>query len=336
MTIRPLLQKYLDKLDYFLYKNKLVIGKRPYTWCSIPVPNDYPRQSQTHPSVLFFSEKWNGYHYWLATTPYPYGDIRYENPCIYKSNDAINFLPITRNPILDYPGDSAYNSDPELFFFEDKLYCIVRENDNKNHLREIKLLFSHNGNDWSLPKTLYVSNDENRQLLSPSYIKFKDYHFIFFLNGDAGIGRNGKCVGIEIIASKDLEGTFNLFTFGNFINKNEVNIEPWHFDLFEYDDQLYMILCGRDKSKTTIRNPMFTYLAVSNDYINFKIFPKPIIYYLKSYRPSAYIDNNGVLHILFSIIGSFLKDNSDRNIAHTSVPFIDLLNELNKENIIPE
>jgi hypothetical protein len=73
---------------------------------------------------------------------------------------------------------------------------------------------------------------------------------------------------------------------------------------------------------------METYLAVSGDDIHFKIFSCPIVRHLKSYRPSAYIDEQGVLQLYFSTIGTFLKDGSDRNIAVTSIPFDELLNEL--------
>lgn len=328
MMMKKSLQNILDKYDYCRYKNKIIIGNRSYKWCSIPVPPNYPRQSQTHPSIVFSSAKWNGYSHWMATTPYPDSNTRYENPCIYKSNDSINFLPINKNPILDYPGNYAYNSDPELFFHEDKLFCIVRENENANYLREIKLVSSLDGNDWSLPETIYTSNDENRQLLSPSYIKREEKHLIYFLNGDAGIGRNGKCTGIEIIESNSLNADFKLSALGIFTNKNDVKIEPWHFDLFEYEGRLYMILCGRDKGKITFRNPMYTYLAVSDDYVNFMIFPMPIVKHLKSYRPSAYIDNEGVVCLYFSITGCFFSDNSDRNIAQTLIPFHELLEDV--------
>jgi hypothetical protein len=326
MKIKTRLQTILDKHDYFCHKECIVIGNEEYQWCSIPVPSGYPKQSQTHPAIVFAPQKWNGYSYWIATTPYPDGDVRYENPCIYRSNDSIHFLPIIKNPILDYPGNNAYNSDPELFFHENKLYCIVRENENGNFLREIKLLFSSNGNDWSIPKTIYTSNDETRQLLSPSYLNRNGQHLIYFLNGDAGVGRSGKCTGIEIIKSENSEmSDFKAFALGDFLNKDEAEIEPWHFDLFEYHDRLYMVLCGRDKSKTTWRNPMYTYLAVSEDYVNFRIYRKPVVRYLKSYRPSAYMDNKGILHLYFSVIGRFLKDNSDRNIAKTSLSLKDLL-----------
>lgn len=323
--IKQIFQQLLDQLDYLRYKNKVVIGGADYQWCSIPTPIGYPKQSQTHPSVLFFPEKWQGFSYWLATTPYPDERIEYENPCIYKSNDSVNFSPIDRNPISDCPGKGAYNSDPELFFFERKLYCIVRENENGRYLREIKLLHSSDGNDWSKPLTVYTSNDEDRQLLSPSYVNYQGKHLIYFLNGDAGIGRNGKCTGIEIIESDNLNAGFHFSSKGRFLNQEEVKVEPWHFDLFEHNCRLYMVLCARDRSRRTFRNPMYTYLAVSEDYINFRLYKEPIIRHLKSYRPSAYVDDKGVFHLYFSIIGSFLKDSSDRNIAKTSTPIENLL-----------
>ena len=323
--IKRLLQLLLDRYDYIRYKKRVVIGNIEYYWCDIPVPIDYPKQSQTHPSICFFSEKWRGYSYWLATTPYPEERIEYENPCIYHSNDPAVFYPINQNPILKHPGGAAYNSDPELFLFEDRLYCIVRENENSHYLRDIKLLNSPNGQEWSKPITIYSSNEENRQLLSPSYVRCREKHLIYFLNGDAGIGRNGKCTGLEIAEADDLDASFRFFCNGHFLNQEDVKIEPWHFDLFEYNNRLYMVLCARARNSRALRNPMYTYLAVSEDYINFHIYKKPIIRYLKSYRPSAYVDDKGVFHLYFSIIGSFLKDHSDRSIAWTSVNFNKLL-----------
>ena len=320
-TIKIVFQQLFDRYDYIRYKRQVVIGGGGYHWCDIPVPIGYPKQSQTHPSILFFPEKWREYSYWLATTPYPDGRVEYENPCIYRSNEPTVFSSISRNPIVKCPGGSAYNSDPDLFLFEDRLYCIVRENENGHYLREIKLLNSIDGEVWSKPLRIYTSNDVDRQLLSPSYLRYQGKHLIYFLNGDAGIGRNGKCTGIEIAETDDLNRSFRFSSTGDFLNQEDVRIEPWHFDLFEYKHKLYMVLCGRDRNKWTFRNPMYTYLAVSEDYINFYIHKNPIIRYLKSYRPSAYVDDSGIFHLYFSIIGSFFKDHSDRNIARTSMPF---------------
>ncbi len=334
MKIRNILQQFLDKMDYFLYHRKVVIGNRPYQWCNIPVPSGYPRQSQTHPAIQYIQNSWNGYTHWLATTPYPNADVRFENPCIYKANEQsgsipVIYSPIKQNPILTFPGGKTFNSDPELFFADNELFCIVRENKNKHYLHEIKLLSSSNGEDWDKSQTIITNNYEDKQLLSPSYIKTGNKHQIYFLHGDAGIGKQGHCTGIEIFESESLNPPgFQSVNKGQFLNSKETGIEPWHFDLFRYKGLLYMILCARVKNKKTLRSPMETFLAVSENGVNFKIYKKPIIRHLKSYRPSAYINEQNCLQIYFSVVGMFFKDDSDRNIAVTSIPFEDLLNEL--------
>lgn len=333
--IRGILQKQFDRLDYAMNKKRIIIGDTPYRWCTIPAPKGYS-QSQTHPAIQYIPHAWNGYTHWLATTPYPNADVRFENPCIYKANSETAappsvFHPIRQNPIACWPGGSGYNSDPELFFANNQLYCIVRENENTRFLREIKLYVSADGESWNYLKTIYTSNDEERQLLSPTYEFRENAHYLYFLNGDAGIGRHGSCSGIEIIRSSDFEKSdFRFYAKGNFVNKKENRIEPWHFDLFRCDGLLYMLFCGRDKRKKTWRNPMETYLAVSTDDINFHIFERPVIRHLKSYRPSVYLDEKQVLHIYFSVIGSFMPDGSDRNIGVTSIPFQKLLSYLSK------
>jgi hypothetical protein len=337
MGIKRNLQKFLDKADYRLYRHKAVIGNRPYQWCDIPVPDGYPQQSQTHPAIQYIPDSWNGYTHWLATTPYPNADTKYENPCIYRANEQSGmiptvYFPVKQNPIVPFPDGKAFNSDPELFFENDQLFCIVRENENNHYLREIKLLSSFNGEDWSEPQTIITSNDEKRQLLSPAYIKTGNQHRIYFLNGDAGVSKYGSCSGIEIFESENLNpADFRLAFQGQFLNSREIGIEPWHFDLFRYKGLLYMVLCGRVKNRKTLRSPMETFLAISENDANFRIFKTPVIRHLKSYRPSAYIDEQGYFRLYFSIVGLFLKDGSDRNIAVTSILFEDLLCELGNQ-----
>ena len=103
--LRKLLQYILDRLIYLLYQDSVILGNRPFFWCDLPVPVNYPQQSQTHPSILYLKQGWNGATHWLGTTPYPKAQVKYENPCIYYAdvrNDSIptQFVPIKNNPIL--------------------------------------------------------------------------------------------------------------------------------------------------------------------------------------------------------------------------------------------
>lgn len=57
----------------------------------------------THPSIVEFDTLWNGFRYWFAYTPYPYGNGGEENPSIAVSNDLINWHTPTGlyNPIAN-------------------------------------------------------------------------------------------------------------------------------------------------------------------------------------------------------------------------------------------
>ena len=336
--MRRNLQALLDKTTFHFHKKNVVIGNNSFKWCKIPVPENYPMQSQTHPSILYVPERWNGATHWLGTTPYPFGDIRFENPCIYYAdqkdeNVPTDFVPIKCNPIVDWAGDKSYNSDIELFLKNNTLYAINRVNDGRV-LREIELLSSKDGQNWSTPISIYQSNDENRQLLSPSVIEHEDKIYIYFLSGDAGIKKKGHCGGIEIIEGSDLSNpNFKYKTKGVFVNSEITGIQPWHFDLFIYADKLYMVFCGRNIKKKTFRYPMETYLAVSDNFIDFTIYPIPILKHIKTYRPSAYVDEKGIFNLYFSVVGEVAGDCSDRAIALTSIPMSELLNLICKEKI---
>ncbi len=77
------------------------------------LPTAYDTIENTHPSVISFPEKWNGYKYWMGITAYPKGDATYENPHVFKSNDLIEWIPDESNP-LDEPKSEKFNGKTPL------------------------------------------------------------------------------------------------------------------------------------------------------------------------------------------------------------------------------
>lgn len=61
------------------------------------------KDQATHPAVISFEKPWNGYRYWMAYTPYPYGNGEEENPSVAVSNDLYKWeTPIKMvNPIAN-------------------------------------------------------------------------------------------------------------------------------------------------------------------------------------------------------------------------------------------
>ena len=325
--------KYLvDKYTIGFCRNRIVIGGRKFSFCTIPVPEGY-KQSQTHPSILYFPNQWHGYSHLLATTPYHKRNIRFENPCIYYASEAGSptiFSPHPTNPIIPLPsGKTAYNSDPCLFFENNRLYLINRKCERAPDLREIEVCYSDDGIHFSQPETIITETTDKKELLSPSIIPYANKKRMYFLNTDAGTGRNKKCTGIDIYEGTSFEqADFSLLKTGQFLNHTEIGIEPWHFDLFQYDNKLYMVLCAVNIRRRGLLNRMNTYLAVSDDYQFFRIFPTPIVQLIRTYRPTAYLDGNNTLHLYFSVVGEVADDKSDRAIALTSFDFPDLLKKL--------
>ncbi|MGP6139569.1 BppU family phage baseplate upper protein [Jeotgalibaca sp. A127] len=81
-----------------------------------------------HPSVLYIAGGFNGYKYWMASSPLPtvaqpYPE-RYEVPVVHKSNDGINWEVVTSaNPLDDLTAaeiaNTDYMSDPHLVYRPD-------------------------------------------------------------------------------------------------------------------------------------------------------------------------------------------------------------------------
>lgn len=70
----------------------------------------------THPSIVQFATAWNGYKYWMACTPYPHGQVAYENPIVVASNDGIKWASPTGIPTpLEPQPAGGCNSDSEIF-----------------------------------------------------------------------------------------------------------------------------------------------------------------------------------------------------------------------------
>ena len=156
-------------IGFCLFQKRRSLLSVSYThlffWCDLPVPVNYPQQSQTHPSILYLKQGWNGATHWLGTTPYPKAQVKYENPCIYYAdvrNDSIptQFVPIKNNPILEWPGGDCFNSDIELYFEDNVLYSIIREYDNKALSKKLKVQYSADGQSWSC--LLYTSRNFQR------------------------------------------------------------------------------------------------------------------------------------------------------------------------------
>lgn len=182
-----------------------------------------------HPDVIV-----GNYHgrkvYFMAVTPYPFGDPRYENPCVYYSGDGETWegLPGVQNPIA-YPQRGKHNhlSDAEIF--------IPRGDDGELWVYYRESTFEESGNYDNIyrKKINLEDNCSNTELLckfpadgiiSPSMIKDGDLYQTFFV-------RRAKNEHTELVRVITKDGTLN-----GKIEKVTIKNEPlekkvWHIDV---------------------------------------------------------------------------------------------------------
>ncbi len=301
-------------------------------WCNVPVPQNYI-QDQTHPSILYIPQKWNGYNIWLATTPYP-NDNFYENPCIYygEYKDGslnTNFQPILNNPIDKIAKkEDGFNADTELFLDESTLYCLYKKYLNSDKKQHYVIQTSLDGQYWTNVKDLFNSDLTGWEIVSPAILKYNNKYRIYGAQSTARIDK-GVFNNLVVLESNTLkEPNFKIISKPVFSMKG--NIEMWHFDLFERNNVLYMVFCGKN---TNISGTyLSTYLAYSLDYINFTVFPKPLFSEVYSYRPTAFMDESDRFTLIISTMDPKHKVFSvhGNEIGATTIPFTNLLDLMNE------
>lgn len=221
-----------------------------------------------HPSVKFFTEKWKGYHYWMAFTPYFDTNDDYENPSIIVSNDGINWkVPEgLNNPIVSPPEDNSHYSDPYLFFENDTLYLIYRLSDTTS-VERILMRSSSDGVNWSdAVKLLDVPFTIERNL-SPCLLKIDDKYVLYTV--DVKQSPNV----FKMRTASVLNGTWDTVENLNlFVSEKDM----WHFEIIKYHNAFIMIMqtCILDSGSGKKGQ---LYLGVSKDGITWELSQNSII-----------------------------------------------------------
>lgn len=145
--------------------------------------------SLVHPNVIELDEPMRGFKYWMCLTPYSSNNILEENPCVYGSNDKLNWelidgipQPLDNPPDFDETasGKKGYLSDcwwvydhinKELICCYRKAYTVGPNQYNDTDIMQLLGRSTKNGLVWSepfqfYPDTLYGSDT----LISPSIV----------------------------------------------------------------------------------------------------------------------------------------------------------------------
>jgi hypothetical protein len=258
------------------------------------IPTYDGSEQVVHPDVVYFPGRWHGYKYWMAITPYPYGDDHRENPGVVVSDDGVDWLvpPGVTNPLIPPPA-CDHNSDPDLVYHPGtgELYFFYTEQQrgercdalNENHLR---LLKSSDGVHWSVPQTVLSWDLAKAPLyLSPGVV-YRSGSFELWLAGNTGVARATSNDGIHWSALEPVR----------------IDAAPWHLDVqyVEARSEYWMLFVDSPLAGSKLR------VAMSKDGIAWNVYPAPLLVPgpvwddERIYRATFLYGDNGVLRVWYS------------------------------------
>lgn len=234
----------------------------------LKMPNAYGNQIDYHPSVQFFENKWNGYTYWCAFTPYERCNDFWENPHILASNDLVNWETPAgfSNPLEPVPSDYeygvSYNSDTELVYNSDKnqLECWWRYFDYRNKTVSLYRKVTSDGVHWSEKQQTMTSTPLTKHdFLSPALV---------YENGTYKMWAIDLRQGYVIHYYESTDGL--KWTAPKVINVEYENptLRHWHLDVIHTPKGYEMLISAFPKS-TNDHLHMSLYYAFSKDNENY-------------------------------------------------------------------
>lgn len=225
----------------------------PASGVTVSVPTYDGSGQSIHPSVVDMGQRWNGYRWWFADTPYPWENDKFENPSIFASNDRANWVVPAglSNPIAPAPS-SGFNSDIDLVWDPDEERLVVYWRDYRASRTPdmlLRTMWSTNGVEWH-ESTAY---EMTQPRLSPAVCRVGvgDWRLWRFGNAEPP----GMWTGPTSLGPWTFAGTVSL--------TGAVPSRVWHGDIIRHPSGQWMAIF----SNTSITHPA----AVSDDGLSWHV-----------------------------------------------------------------
>lgn len=141
-----------------------------------------------HPDVLFIKEGFLNYQYWMACTPYPYGNDFYENPILRVSRNGHDWLlfPGAPDPLVTTESKDFHNADTDLFFLNGTLYVFYMTASRAHGSVKFSYLKTSDGVNWDKPVNVF----SGKWAVSPSVSSMKNGFYMWHIERDPNIRPN--------------------------------------------------------------------------------------------------------------------------------------------------
>ncbi len=284
-----------------------------------PDPDKY-RNDCLHPCVRFIPEGFMGHNWWMIQSPYYGRNSKLENPMLYFSRDETFPLKWECMGLVRDTPPTGFNSDPTLFYEDNRLWIFWRECltplcHDLNVTRATVGISTRDGIDFS-PLQVYLTEKESNidREQCPILLKRGDKYLFYAayyqykpVREGLGLaiweGTNLEKPDFKLIGTPKVKPVFTCDKWKQlkianhyFFLPRPLKYDIWHFDLFEYENKLFMFSAGEWGDNIM--------LGVSSDYKNFKTRRKPLVnaHYTEQiegyrpyfYKPTGYITHNTV------------------------------------------
>jgi len=111
-----------------------------------------------HPDVIHVRDGFAGYSYWMAFTPYPLENDRFENPTIRASHDGINWQRVVGipDPLVPPPATrDLHNADPELVYDSRYLHLVYATIRNETDEVTFNSMRCKSDLQWNKPEVIH-------------------------------------------------------------------------------------------------------------------------------------------------------------------------------------
>ena len=322
---RLLLKTYRVVLNVFFGRSEAGIMAKGQRCVVVDQEDDDSQGDIVHPCVRYISEGFRGHKWWMVYTPYLGANAFIENPrlCWGEDNGADAPVKWHLEDIVKAGYNKGYNSDPNLYYEDGKLYVYWRENDTERllskglHRGTYCKIYHENGSEEYEDPVLTESMEYEDRETCPTFIKvgmdyyayamhlrFKNEKFVgrsffqklFVFTDLLGIYSQQKFRGIAQWRSNSPFSPYQYNQSVKFASCNKL-YRPWHMDLFQYEGSIYAIV------QTNQGNGDIC-LAKSIDGVHFRLYDKPLVTNktcggIEIYKPTALVAD-GKLYVYYT------------------------------------
>lgn len=281
-----------------------------------------------HPCVRYIPEGINGRKWWMAVTPYPNSDSKFEQPILYCGEENNDCPPKKWNyvGIIAERHDSGYNADPNMFYADGKLWIVWKEHATENTNRNCIMMRSYDGSSFSVPRKVLEERDSiHVGLTAPVILEINDSIKLLATDFEHERTEHPQPFGENSLAVWYLEGNDwenGIFKYQYYAKQDyPTGFNYWHADMIKVSNDLFYSVVTPEQADKIL-------IGKSNDGIHYRYLDKPLLsrngnMLTNMYKASLVVVNDNY-YLFYPCLSSYFKFNKKSYIHYKAFNMQDI------------